>query len=128
MAVYNVTKHAVVTLTETLAGDLHNAGADGVGASVLCPGWVDTDIHRSQRNRPGIEQREDTEAEALVTEFVGSLLAGGLAPDDVAALVVDAVRTRRFYILTHPDWAPMVTDRTARIVAGDDPAMGMLPM
>ena len=43
-------------------------------------------------------------------------------------MVVDAVRTRRFYILTHPDWAPMISDRTDRMVAGKDPVIATLPV
>jgi len=129
MGVYNVSKHAVVTASETLYGDLALFGADGVGVSVLCPGWVRTRIHEAGRNRPGGDPAMEAEAgdAAGLREHVAGLIAGGLDPDDVARLVVDAVRTRRFYILTHPEWNEMITDRTARIVAGQDPAIASLP-
>ena len=52
MGLYNVSKHGVVTLSETLLSDLQLAGAQGVGVSVLCPGWVNTRIHEAGRNRP----------------------------------------------------------------------------
>lgn len=128
MGIYNVSKHAVVTLTETLHADLAVAGITGVGATVLCPGWVNTRIHQAARNRPGVGDAEHTEAQQLMVDVVGQLLADGLDPADVAALVVDAVRTRRFYVLTHPDWTPMVAARTERIVAGQDPLLDRLPM
>lgn len=138
MGAYNVSKHAVVTLSETLFADLRFAGAEGVGVSVLCPGWVQTRIHEAGRNRPGpaIEAGggAGSDAEAVVAEapdfadFVGTLIAGGLAPADVARQVVDAVRARHFYVLTHPEWVPMVTNRTDRIAAGEDPGTATLPM
>ncbi len=131
MGIYNVTKHSVVTLSETLHSDLQIVGASGVGVSVLCPGWVQTRIHEAGRNRPGADgavQAAEGADDAGFADMVGNLIAGGLEPTDVAAMVVDAVRTRRFYILTHPDWAPMITDRTDRIVAGKDPVIATLPV
>jgi short-subunit dehydrogenase len=130
MGIYNVTKHSVVTLSETLFADLQMAGADGVGVSVLCPGWVNTRIHEADRNRPAGNGDGDAEPapSPRFSDFVGSLLAGGLDPAAVASQVVDAVRTRRFYVLTHPEWKPMITGRTDRIVAGEDPNIATLPL
>ena len=54
---------------------------------------------------------------------IGGLIANGLEPDDVAAQVVDAINTRRFYVITHPEWMPMVTGRTRRIAEGADPGI-----
>ncbi len=128
LGIYNVTKHAVVTISETLFADLSLAGAAGVGVSVLCPGWVRTRIHEAGRNRPGAEpESPQAVADAGLASFVGQLLANGLAPDDVAATVVDAVRTRRFYVLTHPEWEPMIANRVAAIVGGTDPVVAGLP-
>lgn len=126
MAPYNVTKHAVVTLTETLFGDLAAVGATGVGASVLCPGWVNTRIHEADRNRPG-GPRTDVERDPAMREAIANLIGSGLSADEVALLVVDAVRRRRPYILTHPDWSPMITERAERIAAGRPPVSGPLP-
>jgi len=130
MGIYNVTKHSVVTLSETLFADLQMAGADGVGVSVLCPGWVNTRIHEADRNRPAGNGDGDAEPSPSprFSDFVGSLLAGGLDPADVAAQVIDAIGTRRFYVLTHPEWKPMITGRTDRIVAGEDPNIATLPL
>ncbi|MBK6857844.1 MAG: SDR family NAD(P)-dependent oxidoreductase [Microthrixaceae bacterium] len=127
MSTYNVSKHAVVTLSETLFADLALAGASGVGVSVLCPGWVRTRIHEAARNRPGSPDPDVDGPTAGFGDFVGALIADGLDPDDVADQVIDAILTRRFYILTHPDWMPMITGRVDRIVEGRDPAVAGLP-
>ncbi|CAN5912008.1 SDR family NAD(P)-dependent oxidoreductase [soil metagenome] len=128
MGIYNVTKHAVVTLSETLFADLALAEASGVGVSVLCPGWVRTRIHEAGRNRPDVApESPQAAADAGLASFVGQLIAHGLAPDDVAAMVVDAVRSRRFYVLTHPEWKPMIANRVAAIVDGTDPVVAGLP-
>jgi len=100
---YNVTKHAVVALSETLYHDLRSRGA-AVGVSVLCPAYVPTGIADSERNRPaGIsvseKSKETLAREAMLRKAVAS---GRLSADDVAAAVVRAVREERFYILTHP--------------------------
>jgi NAD(P)-dependent dehydrogenase (short-subunit alcohol dehydrogenase family) len=131
MGPYNVAKHGVVTLTETLHAELQMVAPD-VGVSVLCPGWVKTRIHEAERYEQSRAGRaDDDEAAAatasMVRDTVEGLIANGLDPDDVAALVLDAVLTRRVYILTHPEWMPMVSARTNRIVTGEPPAIGMLP-
>jgi NAD(P)-dependent dehydrogenase (short-subunit alcohol dehydrogenase family) len=127
---YNVSKHGVVTLSETLWGDLQLAGAAGVGVSVLCPGWVQTRIHESIRNRPvpegGVAQEPSEEAKAMAAH-VGSLIAEGLNPKQVAEMVTDAVRTDRFYILTHQHWNPLISDRFDRILTGENPQLSPLP-
>jgi NAD(P)-dependent dehydrogenase (short-subunit alcohol dehydrogenase family) len=100
---YNVTKHAVVALSETLHHDLRERGS-AVGVSVLCPAYVPTGIAESERNRPaGIEptvkSKETLAREQLLKKAVAS---GRLSADDVARAVVQAVKEDRFYILTHP--------------------------
>jgi len=132
MGIYNVTKHSVVTLSETMFGELAMVGTD-VGVSVLCPGWVNTRIHEAGRNRPVAEDDDvdpavATEAQAMFRDTLGGLIANGLAPADVADLVLDAVLAKRFYILTHPEWKPMITNRVDAIVNGHDPTMAFLPM
>ena len=131
MGPYNVAKHGVVTLTETLFAELQLAAPD-VHVSVLCPGWVKTRIHEAERyeqSRAG--RREESEeaagTAALVRDTIEGLIAGGIAPEDVAELVLDAVRTGRVYILTHPEWLPMASARVKRIVSGEPPSVGSLP-
>ena len=128
MSPYNVSKHSVVTLSETLHSDLTMVGAAGVGVSVLCPGWVRTRIHESARNRPtGDVAPSEGEAPADLSGIIAGLIADGLDPNDVAARVVDAVRTNSFYVLTHPDWNSTITDRTQRMVEGQPPAITAIP-
>lgn len=103
MGAYCVTKHAVVTLTESLHQDLRERGS-AVGASVLCPAYVPTGISDSERNRPpdlrvGEKSSERLAKEAMLRKAVA---AGRLSADDVARAVVAAVKANRFYVLTHP--------------------------
>jgi NAD(P)-dependent dehydrogenase (short-subunit alcohol dehydrogenase family) len=100
---YNVTKHAVVALSETLHHDLRERGS-AVGVSVLCPAYVPTGIADSERNRPAgleptVKSKEMLAREAMLKKAVAS---GRLSADDVAKAVVQAVKAERFYILTHP--------------------------
>ncbi len=126
MGPYNVAKHGVVTLSETMFAELAML-APNVGVSVLCPGWVNTRIYDAGRYRGDEAGAGPSGNEAEVAQFaeiVKNLVSDGLDPSDVAAQVLDAVLTRRFYILTHPDWMPLVTDRTTRTVEGNDPLAG----
>ena len=99
---YNVTKHAVVTLSESLYHDLRERSSR-VGVSVLCPAYVPTGIADSERNRPAGsvpgEFSEQTKAkQAMMRKAVAS---GRLSAEDVARAVLAAVKEERFYILTH---------------------------
>lgn len=127
MGVYNVSKHAVVTLSETLFGDLAIAGATGVGVSVLCPGWVQTRIHEAGRNRPETVDAPMQESAPGFAEIAAALIASGLDPDDVARMVVDAIVEKRFYILTHPEWKKMISGRVDRIIEESEPLIAGLP-
>ncbi|HET7671730.1 MAG TPA: SDR family NAD(P)-dependent oxidoreductase [Burkholderiales bacterium] len=100
---YNVTKHGVVALSETLYHDLRERNS-AVGVSVLCPAYVPTGIADSERNRPaglpgGEKSKETLAREAMLRKAVSS---GRLSADDVARAVVQAVKEDRFYVLTHP--------------------------
>jgi NAD(P)-dependent dehydrogenase (short-subunit alcohol dehydrogenase family) len=100
---YNVTKHAVVALSESLHHDLRERGS-AVGVSVLCPAYVPTGISSSERNRPaGLSIGEKSAATRAKEENLKKAVASGrLTADDVAKAVVAAVKEDRFYILTHP--------------------------
>jgi NAD(P)-dependent dehydrogenase (short-subunit alcohol dehydrogenase family) len=130
MGPYNVSKHGVVTLSETLYAELA-AAAPGVGVSVVCPGWVKTNIDTSSRNRPDALANPVTpaaeEQDGAVASVLHDLIANGLPPERVADLVHDALVERRFYVLTHPDWSPMISGRVERIVGGQNPEAGFLP-
>ena len=102
-AAYNVTKHAVVALSETLLHDLRERGS-AVGVSVLCPAYVPTGIADSERNRPPQFASGEKSAQTLARETMlrKAVASGRLSADDVARAVVQAVKDERFYILTHP--------------------------
>ncbi|HEX2850879.1 MAG TPA: SDR family NAD(P)-dependent oxidoreductase [Acidimicrobiales bacterium] len=128
MGAYNVSKHGVVALSETLARDLAVAGAP-VGVSVLCPGWVNTGIADSSRNRPD-ELRNDAAGAGVdlaAASPLKQLLESGLSPDTVASMVVDAVKTGTFYILTNDSWRDAVQQRLDDILAGRGPTPMALP-
>ena len=121
---YNVTKHGVVTLSETLHGELAALGSN-VGVSVLCPGFVNTRLWDSERNRPeelkGAETAPNAEQEQAA-QVLKALIVGGTPVDPIAERVLDAVRNQRFYILTHEGSEAFVEQRMQRIVKGENPA------
>ena len=104
MGAYNVSKHAVVSLSETLFQDLRLV-TDQVSASVLCPFFVPTGIHESQRNRPDAmrEDRPPTRSELIAKAMTGKAVGSGkVTAAHVAQFVFDAVREDRFYVFSHP--------------------------
>ena len=123
MGVYNVSKHAVVALSETLYQDLRLV-TEQIGASVLCPFFVPTGITRSGRNRPAELQggtdltRSQRVAQAMIDKAVGS---GKVTAPMVAQFVIDAVREGRFYIYSHPQALRSVQTRMEDIVSGRNP-------
>jgi NAD(P)-dependent dehydrogenase (short-subunit alcohol dehydrogenase family) len=124
MGPYNAAKHAVVTISETLYCDLRLSGSN-VGVSVLCPGHVRTNIADSERNRPPwARAAADSGRSPIALQLqtaVRRQLAAGIDPASVAETVLDAVRTNRFYILTHPEWNIAVETRMHDILAGRAP-------
>ena len=126
MGPYNVTKHAVVTLSETLFHELEAAGS-AVGVSVLCPGHVNTRIWESERNRPEelATTGNDVRAPEMqdTHEMYRDILAGSMPPDEVAGLVLDAVRGGPFYIHTHANARPAVEQRMQAILDAKRPAL-----
>lgn len=121
---YGVSKHAVTALTETLHFNLLILGVTHVGVSVLCPSAVRTNFGTSARNRPawaGPAMIRD-EAERAAAERFDQLSVLGASPAEVAATVVDGIRSRRFYILTSDNRHEPVLRRGQEIVAGGPPA------
>ena len=117
MGVYNVSKHAVVSLSETLYQDLALV-TDQISASVLCPFFVATGISQSHRNRPselrgGRPTQSQLIGQAMSTKAVSS---GKVSAADVAQLVFDAVAANQFYIYSHPKAIKSVQTRLEDIV------------
>ncbi len=124
MGAYNVSKHAVVSLSETLYQDLRLV-TEQIGASVLCPFFVATGIHASERNRPdamrddgGLSPSQKV-AQALTGKAVGS---GKVTAAMVAQFVFDAVREKRFYIYSHPKALGSVQARLEDIMLPRNPS------
>lgn len=117
-APYHVSKHAVVALSEQLYHSLAAAHAR-IGASVLCPAWVRTEILRSGRNRPPEPQTPRAtsvpflEADGRSTR---EAIETGMLPERVADKVFRGIRDERLYILTHPDFDADIRKRAEDIL------------
>ncbi|MBK7655221.1 MAG: SDR family oxidoreductase [Betaproteobacteria bacterium] len=123
MGIYNVTKHGVVSLTETLYQDLHLV-TDQISASVLCPYFVPTGISQSERNRPGeLASGKPTKSQligqAMSDKAVGS---GKVTAAMVAQKVFDAIAADQFYIFSHPKALGNVQHRMESILKISNPA------
>jgi NAD(P)-dependent dehydrogenase (short-subunit alcohol dehydrogenase family) len=120
---YKVSKHGVVTLSETLHHELAERGAK-VKVSVLCPGIVNTRIMESGRNRPG--HLPPTEplgpASGAQWEALRQLVPAGMPPGQVADAVFEALRKEQFYILTHPEGKEAVRTRMEDILQERSPS------
>jgi NAD(P)-dependent dehydrogenase (short-subunit alcohol dehydrogenase family) len=114
MGPYNASKAAVVAISETLKADLAMQGSK-VGVSVLCPGWVNTRIHQSDRNRPGGPKADDEMRAGR--EMLGEILKTGAQPDEVANLVAAAVREGRTHVFTGDDWVNLAKGRFESVVS-----------
>src|SRR5437588_3588085 len=123
MSVYNVSKHAVVTLSETLFHDLRLANGK-VGVSVLCPAFVPTNIRSSERNRPPelTDDAPPTPSQIAARDRAEKAVSSGrMSAAEVAAMTFDAVRENRFYIVTHQKMLGSVELRMQDIVAQRNP-------
>ena len=121
LGAYCATKHAVVALAESLHAEL--AGS-GVGVTLLCPGAVATGIFESERNRPAALGGSGTGPDPVRRNFQDAI-RGGMAPSEVAAQVVAAIREEHFYLLTHPEFVGAARLRADDIAAGRSPTQGM---
>lgn len=125
---YNVTKFGVMGICETLDYELRLMGAK-IGVSVLCPGYVNTNIPDSERNRPPEfrndpawdEKLREIEHYRKLDEMQRQGCKGGMDPKDVAEIVINGVRENKFYLYTHPEWMMAAQIRTEEILQQRDP-------
>ncbi|MFX1674782.1 SDR family oxidoreductase [Paraburkholderia sp. A2WS-5] len=123
MGVYNVSKHAVVSLSETLYHDL-SLVTNQVHCSVLCPYFVPTGFNRSDRNRPAdlanshTLTRSQKVAQALSDKAVTS---AKISAAEIAQMTYDSVHAGNFYIYSHPDAMQPVQVRFEQMMAGASP-------
>ena len=122
MGVYNVSKHAVVSLSETLYQDLQLV-TDQIGASVLCPFFVATGIAQSHRNRPNeLKAGKPTKSQLIGQAMTGKAVdSGKVSAADVAQLVFDAVATNQFYVYSHPKAIKSVQMRMEDVLQARNP-------
>ncbi|MFC7462749.1 SDR family oxidoreductase [Hydrogenophaga defluvii] len=122
MGVYNVSKHAVVALSETLYQDLRLV-TDQIGASVLCPYFVATGIHQSDRNRPQDMADEKPTASQLVNQaMTGKAVSSGkVTAAQVAQKVFAALEADQFYIFSHPHALGNVQTRMEDVLQARNP-------
>ena len=126
LAPYNASKHAAVTIAETLYNELAALGS-GVGVSALCPGFVNTGIFASGRNRPEHlvnrlaepSSDEDLARERAVQEWMA---VNAKDPSEVAALVLSAIMDGTFWIFTDEDHREIISRRHNEILAGHNPS------
>ena len=126
-SIYKVSKHGVVSLSETLYYELALRGAS-LKVSVLCPGLVSTNILDAQRNRPArlqdasVKEPLSPQAEAVVQRFQQAVREA-MPPGQVADIVFEAIREERFYILTHPTWKAAIQVRMEDMLQERNPTL-----
>ncbi len=122
MGIYNVSKHAVVSLSETLYQDL-SLVTDQIGASVLCPFFVPTGIHQSHRNRPQDMPADKPTKSQLIGQAMSdkAVTSGKVTAAEVAQKVFDAAAQGQFYIYSHPKAIASVQTRMEDIMLGRNP-------
>ncbi|MDB5359746.1 MAG: short chain dehydrogenase family protein [Rhodospirillales bacterium] len=126
LAIYNASKHAVVTVSEGLHHDL-TLRQSKLRVSVLCPAWVKTRIHLSGRNRPAGDDTAPLSTLDPVATKVGlavmNAVENGIPVEQVANDVFDAIAAERFYILTHPGHKAAIQTRMEDILAERAPSL-----
>ncbi len=129
-APYTATKSAIVALSESIYLELKQSGLKP-RVSVLCPGFVATNIMDCDRNRPEEFSNVGPQATGQFADIVQSWaidqINSGMSPRTVGEQVLDAIITEKFYILTDPTWAKNVGTRAQRILDGKNPVLHPMP-
>jgi len=122
MGIYNVSKHAVVSMSETLYQDLALV-TDQISASVLCPFFVPTGISASHRNRPdGMQSACPTRSQMIGQAMSDKAVSSGkVTAAEVAQKVFDAVAANQFYIYSHPKSIGSVQVRMEDVLLSRNP-------
>ena len=118
---YGVTKHGVLALSESLYSDLKARDAH-IGASVLCPGWVDTKLATAERNRPAELDSGGGAITGGTAGMASTMLKTGKQPAEISEIVFDAIKQNNFYILPHPAWDYILRARFEAALARGLPA------
>ncbi|MCR5580155.1 MAG: SDR family NAD(P)-dependent oxidoreductase [Pseudobutyrivibrio sp.] len=130
MPAYHTTKHAAVALAESVSYDLQAVGAD-IAVSVYCPGFVQTDLHHSERHRPD-QYRDDSDPYYKSKEFMAGqktaehVIVTGIPIDSVGMRVFQGIEDEDFYILTHPIYTTLIGKRVTDMLGGKGPDLKSL--
>jgi NAD(P)-dependent dehydrogenase (short-subunit alcohol dehydrogenase family) len=120
---YTTSKFGVVGYSEALHHELAMASGGKVKVSVLCPALTNTRIIESGRNHPKGPPPEPAAGtqERMMLDMIKGIFAGGMAPSETAAIVLDAIVNERFYVLTHPEHNAQIEARVKAVVSGGTP-------
>ncbi len=109
LGMYSATKYAVVAYSESLALELAQRG---IGVSVLCPGWTNTNLGDASRNRPAALGSAPDQLDIITPG-----MAEGMDPLEVGRHALRGVREGALYVFTHPEFEPLIADRFAKVIA-----------
>ena len=112
LGMYSTTKFAVVAYSEALAQEL---GPHGIGVSILCPGWTNTNLGAASRNRPNALGTAPDQLDIITPG-----MAEGMDPIDVGRHALRGVRENALHVFTHPEFKPLIADRFTRVLAALD--------
>lgn len=120
--VYSASKHGAVRATEALYASLRDIGSP-IGVTLLCPGLVNTNIYRSERNRPQDLSPEQGVAEETpeLQAIADNLYRSAITPEAVADMVFDAMERRQFYLLTSDNYDNSIRERADAMLARRNP-------
>jgi NAD(P)-dependent dehydrogenase (short-subunit alcohol dehydrogenase family) len=121
MSAYNVSKHAVVALSECLYSEVRLA-TDNIGVSVLCPAWAKTRLAESTRNKPpGVEA--DPAGSFGFADTLKQVVEEGTPPEQIVDIMMNAVRENQFWILTHPQADAGIRERFESMLSRTNPSV-----
>ena len=117
-----------MALSEALYAELQRAGSK-TQVSLLCPGYVETRLADSVRNRPADLSQASPQNAATdnLRQRFAEAVGGGIEPDVVAEHVLSAILEQRFYVFTHPESLAAIEQKTRTILSGENPAVQPLP-
>lgn len=125
LGIYRVTKHSVVSISETLYYELAQYHPH-IKVSVVCPGFVQTRIMEAGRNRSVVHRNEPNQQPVIDQTVMQGMIDGvreGIPPEDVATQVFDAIRNEQLYVVTHSDDIPYIRMRADDIAAQRNPSL-----
>jgi len=126
-ALYHLTKHSIVALSEQIHHDLAIRGAQ-IKVSVVCPGFVNTNIMEAERNRPkkytnSFDDTLPVQGSKEMEETFAEMIESGMPPSEVAAMVFSAIKKEQFYIFTHPETVPLIRARMNDMIQERNPVL-----